>query len=244
LADEAFFFITCEHGGNRVPARYRSLFRGHEELLATHRGYDIGALSFARHLAVVLGAPLETSEVTRLLVDLNRSPQSRTLFSEVTKSLPPDEQGKILRTYYHPYREAVEQGVERILRKEAGVIHLSVHSFTPVFGGQVRPVDFGLLYDPAREAEGIFCRNLKDALNEQMPSLRVRRNYPYKGTSDSVVTALRRRLGEAEYLGIEIEINQKYPQGDPDVWDFFQRTLLKPFQNIFPILPSDPIRQA
>jgi len=36
--------LTCEHGGNRVPAAYRALFEGAEALLATHAGYDIGAL--------------------------------------------------------------------------------------------------------------------------------------------------------------------------------------------------------
>ena len=36
--------ITCEHGGNEVPAAYAPLFAGHEALLPTHRGWDAGAL--------------------------------------------------------------------------------------------------------------------------------------------------------------------------------------------------------
>ena len=38
------FLFTCEHGGNRIPAPYRRLFRGQRALLDSHRGYDPGAL--------------------------------------------------------------------------------------------------------------------------------------------------------------------------------------------------------
>src|SRR5436305_13375521 len=36
--------ITCEHGGNAVPERYRGAFAGAARALASHRGYDPGAL--------------------------------------------------------------------------------------------------------------------------------------------------------------------------------------------------------
>ena len=32
--------ITCEHGGNRIPALYRGLFHGQRRQLESHRGYD------------------------------------------------------------------------------------------------------------------------------------------------------------------------------------------------------------
>jgi len=32
-----FLLITCEHGGNRIPARYRPLFRGAGKLLDSHQ---------------------------------------------------------------------------------------------------------------------------------------------------------------------------------------------------------------
>lgn len=50
------FVVTCEHGGNRIPARCRALFRCHEDLLATHRNYNPGALALARELAAALDA--------------------------------------------------------------------------------------------------------------------------------------------------------------------------------------------
>jgi len=45
--------ITCEHGGNRIPPRYRPLFAGFEALLQSHRGYDPGALAMARKFAAI-----------------------------------------------------------------------------------------------------------------------------------------------------------------------------------------------
>jgi predicted N-formylglutamate amidohydrolase len=239
LAENTRLFLSCEHGGNRVPEAYRTLFLGHEKLLATHRGYDIGALPLARSLALALEAPLLVSEITRLLVDLNRSLSSPTLFSEITRDLAESEQKKILKDHYHPYREAVEQEVETLLDGGGRVIHLSIHSFTPFFEDQVRSADLGLLYDPGRVLERELCRGLQADLREGAPSLRVRRNYPYRGISDSVVTALRRRLEEEKYLGIEIEVNQKHPQGDPSSWEFFQQTLVKSLKTLTPF-PSSP----
>ena len=51
LVAGAFLLVTCEHGGNRVPKEYRRLFAGWEPVLASHRGYDPGALTLARELA-------------------------------------------------------------------------------------------------------------------------------------------------------------------------------------------------
>jgi N-formylglutamate amidohydrolase len=75
------FLITCEHGGNRIPAPYRRLFRGRRALLDSHRGYDPGALAMARAMARAFRAPLVTSTISRLLIDLNRSIGHPHLFS-------------------------------------------------------------------------------------------------------------------------------------------------------------------
>jgi predicted N-formylglutamate amidohydrolase len=225
VAETYRIIVSCEHGGHRIPAAYRPLFSGQDELLATHRGYDIGILPFARVLARELKAPLHAAEVSRLLVDLNRSRRSPTLFSEITRQLPPGEREAILRRYYDPYREAVAQSVAEGLRN-GGVLHLSVHSFTPELHGAVRRADIGLLYAPTRPAETEFCRRWQATIACLDPALRVRRNYPYRGVSDCLVTTLRRQFAGERYLGVEIEVNQKLPQGEPGRWRQVQRVLL------------------
>jgi predicted N-formylglutamate amidohydrolase len=215
------FLVSCEHGGNQVPPPFAGLFRGHEDLLESHRGYDIGILPLAERLAATFAAPLE-ARVTRLLVDLNRSPGSRTLFSEISRPLPPSERAAILRDYYAPYRQRVAERVTELLTTGSPVLHLSVHSFTPVFAGRERSTELGLLYDPSSRGELVFCRRWRDAFKGLDPSLRVHCNAPYRGTSDSLVKSLRRDFGIDRYFGIELEVNQKFPLGPPRVWQALQ----------------------
>src|SRR4029434_4503487 len=80
--------ITCEHGGNRIPAPYRELFHDRQALLDSHRGYDPGALIMARALATAFAAPLVVTSVSRLLVDLNRSVGHPRLHSDETRNTP------------------------------------------------------------------------------------------------------------------------------------------------------------
>src|SRR5688572_18373600 len=63
--------VSCEHGGNRVPAAYAPLFADAADVLATHRGYDLGALEVARAFGRRLGVTPVTATTTRLVVDLN-----------------------------------------------------------------------------------------------------------------------------------------------------------------------------
>lgn len=201
--------ITCEHASRRVPASCRALFAGRPELLTSHRGHDSGSLALARQLAGMLDAPLFTGRWTRLLVDLNRSVGHPRLFSEVTRALPRPEQLGIIEKYYRPYRETVERAVARAIR-HARVLHLSVHSFTPIMNNEVRNADIGLLYDPKRPMERRFAQHWKRGLVSEL-AWRVRCNYPYRGTADGFTTYLRTRFPDPVYAGIELELNQALP---------------------------------
>ncbi|HUW51268.1 MAG TPA: N-formylglutamate amidohydrolase [Sulfuricella sp.] len=204
------FLITCEHGGNRIPRRYRPYFLGHEDLLQTHRGYDPGALTMARELARQLAAPLYFSTASRLLIDLNRSIGHPGLYSEATRKAAAPDRGNILKRYYLPYRHKVETAIAEAVAQGSRVIHISSHSFTPELDGRIRNADIGLLYDPARLTEHELCRHWQAALMAGTPGLRVRRNYPYTGKSDGLAAYLRRRFPPDVYVGIELEINQKH----------------------------------
>jgi predicted N-formylglutamate amidohydrolase len=202
------FLVSCEHGGNRIPAPYRSLFRGYGALLDTHRGYDVGALVMARALAVAFRAPLVTSTISRLLVDLNRSIGHPRIFSAATRGAPPSLRAKIAEQHYRPYRLQVERLVRQSVSRGRRVIHISSHSFTPELDGKIRSADVGLLYDPGRRGEAALCARWKSTLAELAPPLRVRRNYPYAGKGDGLTSYLRRRFPPGVYVGIELEINQ------------------------------------
>lgn len=201
--------FTCEHGGNRVPAALRPLFPPTDAVFASHRGWDPGALAIAQALARRFSAPLVCATVSRLVVDPNRSAENPGLFSKWTGALPARARRDILERYWQPHREAVDAALDAMTRERGRVVHLGLHSFTPVLRGERRPLEIGLLYDPRRPTERAVARALQARISAIEPGWRVRMNQPYRGTDDGLTTAERRRRADAEYAGVEIEVNQK-----------------------------------
>jgi predicted N-formylglutamate amidohydrolase len=202
------FVVTCEHGGNDVPAAYQALFRGNGKLLNSHYGYDPGALDMARSLAAALDAPLVASTTSRLLIDLNRPVDHPKLFSGITRAAPAEMRAEIISGYHEPYQLQVEKLVSQLVARGRRVIHIASHSFTPELDGQVRSADVGLLYHPGRRGEVELCAHWKRILAEYAPDLRVRRNYPYRGKDAGLTAQLRLRFATENYVGIELEVNQ------------------------------------
>lgn len=199
--------ITCEHAGNQVPDHYNHIFEKIKEVLESHRGWDPGALEIARFLATECNAPLFSCETTRLLIETNRSLHSHQLYSEYSQILFKTDHERILEQYYYPHRNGVE---EVIVKMAKPALHLSIHTFTPALNGKTRTVDIGLLFDPERKTEFEFCKKLYDGLEQTLPFLTIKLNEPYKGTDDGFTTHLRTKFPGNEYLGIEIEVNQKH----------------------------------
>lgn len=210
--------ITCEHAGNRIPVRYRRFFRGSGALIQSHRGWDGGALAMARTLSRGLRAPLFASSVSRLVVDLNRSPGHRQLFSPMMRHAARGIREEALERYYRPFRRRVEQRIASWIARGACVLHISSHSFDPVLKGKRRNADIGLLYDPARRSEASFCLRWQEALAKSAPALKVRRNYPYSGKSDGFTKAMRLRFPARAYAGVELEVNQRHFVGGGRHW--------------------------
>lgn len=221
--------LSCEHGGNQIPPGYRDLFADLDETLASHRGWDIGALPLARLLANHWQVPLVALQISRLLIEVNRSEHHPRLFSTWSKQLPSAERQRLIHDVYRPHRQRVR---EQLAAAMPPVVHLGIHSFTPILDGHRRTADIGLLYDPQRPAEQAFCRHWQERL-QQASGWRIRRNYPYRGTDDGLTTALRSELPAAHYLGLELEVNQALLRqpGEPEA---LARLLVE-------TLPSSPL---
>ncbi len=220
-----FLVITCEHAGREVPQAYAALFSGREALLASHRGWDAGALELGRQLADAFGAPRYFASTTRLLVDLNRSIGHRQLFSEVTRALPRVRRQDIVDRYYRPHRQAIEGEIARHIAQGHRVIHVASHSFTPMLDGVPRQADVAWLYDPRRPGEAAFARAWMLALAKLAPELSLRRNYPYQGRADGLTASLRKHHTDADYVGIELEVNQRFVDQGGAAWERL-RTML------------------
>lgn len=204
--------FTCEHASNVIPEEYRNLFKGATKILNTHRGYDPGALDLFKELQKMADFS-STYSISRLLVEVNRSIGHPDLFSEFTKGLSSAEKNTIINTWYNPYRKKVEDQIKKHLESGEKVLHLSVHSFTPNLNGEIRNADIGLLYDPSRKDEKLFCKDLKSNLSLEDASLKIRFNYPYLGKADGFTTYLRRKFPK-QYSGVELEVNQKFEKAN------------------------------
>ena len=204
------FLITCEHAGNFVPANYRYLFLGNEAVLDTHRGIDIGAGALAENLADSLKLPLYVNVVSRLLIDSNRSKFNPELYSEFSKTLDPVVKKFLMKKYYTAYRQQVYEWIKERARKTDSVVHLSIHTFTPVLKGEVRSADIGILFDEKREPEAKISKQLVNELGVFAPQFVTKHNYPYLGTADGFTTYLRKEFRPQNYSGIEIEVNNKH----------------------------------
>jgi predicted N-formylglutamate amidohydrolase len=230
--------LSCEHGGRRVPAGFpedappddavdrrprvrRDLRRDPppptlRAALDTHRGWDPGALSLARQMALRLGVPLRYSTISRLVVEPNRSEWSPELFSPWSRGLPEAERRTLVRRYHRRHRRRVRRAVEEAAAAWPApevVIHVGVHSFTPVLDGEVRPLEVGILLDPGREAERWVAESWARELAARRPDLRIRLNAPYDGRTDGLVTTLRSDFREGirpgcAYVGLELEVSQ------------------------------------
>jgi predicted N-formylglutamate amidohydrolase len=210
--------ISCEHAGNTVPSMFSYLFKSADDVLKSHRGWDIGALIVAEQIAREFDVLCTSYGFTRLLIEANRSLHHHQLFSEYTQVLKNSEKKYLIETYYDPYRRKVENQIGEELSKGATVVHLSVHTFTPIWDGLERPTDIGLLFDESLPSERDFCYEWKRELEKLKPNYTIGLNEPYNGADDGFTTYLRTIFGQTDYLGIEIEVNQKfYPKSLPIV---------------------------
>lgn len=209
--------VTCEHGGNKIPKPYQHHFAHHKNHLNSHRGFDAGALQLAKIIAKISDTPLFYSETSRLLVDINRSVHHNKLFSAVSRSFNKQQKEEILNKYYFPYRNSVESDMSKLISSKQKVLHLSVHTFVPVLDKVKRNVDIGFLYDPVKKTEKELCKKWADHLRVMDADLLIRFNSPYKGKSDGFTTYLRKKYLR-NYMGIELEVNQKFSINSGNTW--------------------------
>ncbi len=150
--------LVCEHAGRRIPARLGDL-----GLSATdrerHIAWDVGAAGLSRELAGLLDACLLMQPYSRLVCDCNRRPDVDSFIVTLSEDTPvpgnigigaAERQARI-REVFDPFHRKVAETVERRLGRGAPTAFVTIHSFTPVFLGEHRPMHVGLLYNRHEE---------------------------------------------------------------------------------------------
>jgi predicted N-formylglutamate amidohydrolase len=182
------YVLICEHASNRLPRRLGTLGLAASEL-ARHIAWDLGAEPVARRLSRLTDAPLVLQRYSRLAYDCNRPPDSADAMPEVSettaipgnRNLSPADKLARIGEIYRPFHAAVADLLDR--RAAAGVRSLvvSIHSFTPVYKGEHRAVELGILFDRDR--------SLPERLMPCFATVDARYNEPY-GPRDGVLHTL------------------------------------------------------
>ncbi len=205
--------VSCEHASNARPPDFDTT--GMEEaVFLTHAAWDPGAQPIAARIAQRFAAPAAYGLWTRLYCDLNRSPGTaevvpNTAFGVEIPSnarLDPAARERRVALYHQAYWDTVRAAIDDGLTKADAVLHFSVHSFVEEYQGRFRPVDLGILVDPAAPLEA----ELSQYFQAHLPGFLVRENEPYDGRADALTTALRRQYAPERYAGVELEINQRH----------------------------------
>lgn len=200
--------FSCEHATSHMPPKWGSRLGFSRQFLQSHRGVDKGAAWLAKQLAHYCKSPLLLGKVSRLLIDLNRSASNGQRWHLRAERLSLSEKAEIAQTYYEPHWQQVALACLQAMLNHGQVLHLGIHSFTPVFKGQVRQVDIGILYDPSYPKERALALRLLRDLRRALPTLSIYANQPYSGREDGMTTTFRRTFAGNCYMGIEVEVNQ------------------------------------
>lgn len=184
--------LVCEHASRTLPLNAGDLGLS-EEALSSHIAWDPGALALSRLLSVRLDAVLVFQRFSRLIYDCNRPPESPAAMPESSeiyeipgnRNLSAAERYARTAALYVPFHDRVAAVLADRQAKSRPSVVVTVHSFTPVYMGEKRTVEIGILHDEdSRLADGMLAEAAKGS------DFRVERNAPY-GPADGVTHSLR-----------------------------------------------------
>jgi len=195
--------LVCEHASAFIPASFDYLGLP-VDLRQSHAVWDPGALGVATRLSDRLDAILVAGAVSRLIYDCNRSPDAADAMpSQVERIAVPGntglstvDQDRRVQTYYDPFRATL---ADQIAAVPTPVI-VTIHSFTPVYDGQPRDVQIGILHD-----SDVRLANAMLDMSAEHTALTVQRNRPY-GPEDGVTHTLKEHGIAGGHPNVMLEI--------------------------------------
>ncbi len=151
------FIIVCDHASNLIPPVWGDLGLTDDQRCA-HIAWDPGALGVARGLARHLDGVLIHTPVSRLIYDCNRAPDmpgampAKSEIHEIPGNAALSPADRLARTeaVYLPWASALHSLIARHIALGLRPVVVTVHSFTPVYFGKKRLVEFGIIHDADR----------------------------------------------------------------------------------------------
>lgn len=174
--------IVCDHASNRIPAALGTLglSKAQREM---HIAWDPGTEHIGRYLSEKLDAPGYFATYSRIVVDVNRGPNSPECMREVYDHVVVPGNQKLSRSakkqrvdeIFNPYHKNLAALIAGFRKKKRIPAIVSIHSFTPEMDGYKRPWHIGVLWNK----EDDIALQLIENLRQQNPGMIVGENEPY-----------------------------------------------------------------
>lgn len=218
--------LIGDHAGRLVPRGLGGLGLTPADM-DTHIAWDIGVAGLGERLAARLDACFIRQAYSRLVIDCNRKPGARAAMPEISDGvtipgnlgLKPQAMAARQAEIYQPYQDAIAAELDR--RADRPTILVSLHSFTPVMQGHVRPWRMGVLHRGDSAFSGRVLTLLQGELGEAAGD-----NEPYRMDETDNTVPLHADPRGLDYL--ELEVRQDLiaePQGQDEMAELVARVL-------------------
>ena len=156
--------ILADHASNYIPPHMNNLGLS-GEMLNRHIAYDIGTDLLTRRLAERLDMRALIANYSRLIVDINRHYDHKTLIPETGEGKPiPGNQNldrqdreSRLNEIYEPYHHKLDEMVATFTNRNQVPVLISLHSFNREFFNALRPWEIGVMWARDRRiAEQVY----------------------------------------------------------------------------------------
>ena len=184
------FLLTSDHYGRAIPRVLRDLGLPASEM-ERHIAWDIGIAGVADALSRHLNAHLIAQRYSRLVIDCNRPPEAASsipVISEATaieanENLSQRAAQARRQAIFEPYHRRIAETIDHRLRAGKPTVLVSLHSFTPVYAGVIRPWHIGTLYQRDPRLPPLLLKGLRAEAG-----LVVGDNEPYAVSDDTDYT--------------------------------------------------------
>jgi predicted N-formylglutamate amidohydrolase len=151
-AGRSALFLTADHAGRAIPQVLGDLGVSEAER-RRHIAWDIGIAGVTEFLSDHLDATAVFQTYSRLVIDCNRDPSWPSAMPEISEyteipgniGLTPDAKAARAAAIFTPYHDRIRGLLDA--RAQRRTVLVAMHSFTPLFKGESREMQIGVLYD-------------------------------------------------------------------------------------------------
>lgn len=201
---QRLLFLT-DYGCGDIPDDFGQLGLESERIEAI--SHDPGVIALIERVRTRLGGRFWKPATSRLLIDLNREPDHPGIVPDSWDGVPipgnlhltAAEVQQRLDAYYHPYHDSIAAEIDTIGSRTKGAIIVSVRSFAPQQGSQMRPWHIGVMYNK----DDRLARPALDWLRRQ-PGLTVGDNEPLTGKVSNYTINRHAEARNLAYLSLQV----------------------------------------